>query len=153
MTRYKCCYWSLFMIVLSDVFVCINDQCSSAAVEELLCPLVSRNKSICCTYVVVDVLVCGQPRWKTSSTWQWITKGSGEEDFFRNDLIMADTWTWCHVSSSSSQGADGEADLDMIKTLIEDTLFSTQPAMVLNLKTCVSSPVVRHIHSYFPLSG
>lgn len=31
----------------------------------------------------------------------------------------------------------------MIKGLIEDTLFSTQPAMVLNLKTCASSPPVR----------
>ncbi|XP_030010083.1 phospholipid transfer protein C2CD2L isoform X2 [Sphaeramia orbicularis] len=37
------------------------------------------------------------------------------------------------------QSTEGEADLDMIKGLIEDTLFSTQPAMVLNLKTCVSS--------------
>ncbi|KAF7655845.1 hypothetical protein LDENG_00049510 [Lucifuga dentata] len=40
------------------------------------------------------------------------------------------------------QGTEGDADLDMIKALIEDTLFSTQPAMVLNLKTCVSSPAV-----------
>uniref|UniRef100_UPI003AAF4B19 phospholipid transfer protein C2CD2L n=1 Tax=Centroberyx gerrardi TaxID=166262 RepID=UPI003AAF4B19 len=40
------------------------------------------------------------------------------------------------------QGGEGEADLGMIKGLIEDTLFSTQPAMVLNLKTCVSSPAV-----------
>ncbi|XP_020501835.2 phospholipid transfer protein C2CD2L isoform X1 [Labrus bergylta] len=37
------------------------------------------------------------------------------------------------------QSAEGNADLDTIKGLIEDTLFSTQPAMVLNLKTCVSS--------------
>ncbi|XP_028277156.1 phospholipid transfer protein C2CD2L [Parambassis ranga] len=36
-------------------------------------------------------------------------------------------------------GTEGEADLDMVKSLIEDTLFSTQPAMVLNLKTCASS--------------
>ncbi|XP_014189023.1 phospholipid transfer protein C2CD2L isoform X2 [Haplochromis burtoni] len=33
----------------------------------------------------------------------------------------------------------GEADIDTIKGLIEDTLFSTQPAMVLNLRT--SSPL------------
>ncbi|KAM6983907.1 phospholipid transfer protein C2CD2L isoform 2-T2 [Tautogolabrus adspersus] len=37
------------------------------------------------------------------------------------------------------QSTEGNADLDTIKGLIEDTLFSTQPAMVLNLKTCVSS--------------
>ncbi|XP_070839849.1 phospholipid transfer protein C2CD2L [Chaetodon trifascialis] len=44
------------------------------------------------------------------------------------------------------QGTEGEADLDMIKGLIEDTLFSTQPAMVLNLKTCASSPVASMDH-------
>ncbi|XP_023135967.2 phospholipid transfer protein C2CD2L isoform X1 [Amphiprion ocellaris] len=38
------------------------------------------------------------------------------------------------------QGAESEVDLDMIKGLIEDTLFSTHPAMVLNLKTCAPSP-------------
>ncbi|KAM9729517.1 phospholipid transfer protein C2CD2L isoform 1-T1 [Menidia menidia] len=38
------------------------------------------------------------------------------------------------------QGSDGGADLDTIRGMIEDTLFSTQPAMVLNLKTCASSP-------------
>nr|XP_020454632.1 C2 domain-containing protein 2-like isoform X1 [Monopterus albus] len=37
------------------------------------------------------------------------------------------------------QSTGGEADLDTIKGLIEDTLFSTQPAMVLNLRTCASS--------------
>lgn len=44
------------------------------------------------------------------------------------------------------QGADSDADLDTIKGLIEDTLFSTQPAMVLNLKTCVSSPLASMDH-------
>ncbi|XP_054482100.1 phospholipid transfer protein C2CD2L [Anoplopoma fimbria] len=39
------------------------------------------------------------------------------------------------------QGTERGADLDTIKGLIEDTLFSTQPAMVLNLKTCASSPL------------
>uniref|UniRef100_A0A1A8FK66 C2cd2-like n=1 Tax=Nothobranchius korthausae TaxID=1143690 RepID=A0A1A8FK66_9TELE len=42
------------------------------------------------------------------------------------------------------QGAEAEADLETIKGMIEDTLFSTQPAMVLNLKTSASvslSPV------------
>ncbi|XP_063341361.1 phospholipid transfer protein C2CD2L isoform X2 [Pelmatolapia mariae] len=37
------------------------------------------------------------------------------------------------------RGTEGEADIDTIKGLIEDTLFSTQPAMVLNLRT--SSPL------------
>lgn len=44
------------------------------------------------------------------------------------------------------QGTEGEADLDMIKGLIEDTLFSTQPAMVLNLKTCASTPLAPMDH-------
>lgn len=44
------------------------------------------------------------------------------------------------------QDTAGEADLDMIKGLIEDALFSTQPAMVLNLKTCGSSPVAHTDH-------
>ncbi|XP_062288921.1 phospholipid transfer protein C2CD2L isoform X1 [Scomber scombrus] len=44
------------------------------------------------------------------------------------------------------QSTEGEADLDMIKELIEDTLFSTQPAMVLNLKTCASSPLAPMDH-------
>ncbi|KAM4619826.1 phospholipid transfer protein C2CD2L [Polymixia lowei] len=43
-------------------------------------------------------------------------------------------------------GRDSEADLNMIKELVEDTLFSTQPAMVLNLKTCISSPAVPAEH-------
>ncbi|GLD46898.1 C2 domain-containing protein 2-like isoform X1, partial [Lates japonicus] len=44
------------------------------------------------------------------------------------------------------QATEGEVDLGMIKGLIEDTLFSTQPAMVLNLKTCVSSPLAPMDH-------
>ncbi|XP_047462506.1 phospholipid transfer protein C2CD2L isoform X2 [Mugil cephalus] len=43
-------------------------------------------------------------------------------------------------------GAADEADLDVIKGLIEDTLFSTQPAMVLNLKSCGSSPLAPMDH-------
>uniref|UniRef100_A0A672FR19 Synaptotagmin-like mitochondrial and lipid-binding domain-containing protein n=1 Tax=Salarias fasciatus TaxID=181472 RepID=A0A672FR19_SALFA len=46
----------------------------------------------------------------------------------------------------SSQATEGELDLDMVKGLIEDTLFSTQPAMVLNLKNFVSSPSVPMDH-------
>uniref|UniRef100_A0A3P9HMH5 C2cd2 like n=1 Tax=Oryzias latipes TaxID=8090 RepID=A0A3P9HMH5_ORYLA len=43
--------------------------------------------------------------------------------------------------------SEGEADLHMIRGLIEDTLFSTQPAMVLNLKASASglSPPVDHL--------
>ncbi|XP_071317165.1 phospholipid transfer protein C2CD2L isoform X2 [Trachinotus anak] len=44
------------------------------------------------------------------------------------------------------QGTEGEADLGMIKGLIEDTLFSTQPAMVLNLKTSAPSPLAPMDH-------
>lgn len=46
---------------------------------------------------------------------------------------------------SSSQGIEGPTDLDMIKGLIEDALFSCQPAMILNLKTYASSPLVRNV--------
>ncbi|KAM3601779.1 uncharacterized protein V6R79_018863 [Siganus canaliculatus] len=38
-------------------------------------------------------------------------------------------------------GSEAVVDLSTIKGLIEDTLFSTQPAMILNLKACVSSPL------------
>lgn len=41
--------------------------------------------------------------------------------------------------SLQRENKDAEADLDMIGELVEDTLFSTQPAMILNLKTCASS--------------
>lgn len=34
-------------------------------------------------------------------------------------------------------------DVNTIAELVEDTLFSTQPAMIVNLKACVSSPAVR----------
>ncbi|XP_034539583.1 phospholipid transfer protein C2CD2L isoform X2 [Notolabrus celidotus] len=44
------------------------------------------------------------------------------------------------------QSPEVDADLGTIKGLIEDTLFSTQPAMVLNLKTCVSSPLAPMDH-------
>ncbi|XP_061559084.1 phospholipid transfer protein C2CD2L isoform X2 [Phycodurus eques] len=37
------------------------------------------------------------------------------------------------------QGADDEGDLDVIRSLIEDTLFSSHPAMILNLRTCTTS--------------
>ncbi|KAK2816358.1 hypothetical protein Q7C36_022629 [Tachysurus vachellii] len=38
------------------------------------------------------------------------------------------------------QREDSEVDLDMISKLVEDTLYATQPAMILNLRACVSSP-------------
>ncbi|XP_068600604.1 phospholipid transfer protein C2CD2L [Brachionichthys hirsutus] len=45
------------------------------------------------------------------------------------------------------QGSEGAADLDMIKGLLEDTLFDTQPAMIVNLKPCVSGPLASVDHS------
>ncbi|XP_062844606.1 phospholipid transfer protein C2CD2L [Trichomycterus rosablanca] len=33
-----------------------------------------------------------------------------------------------------------EVDIDMIAKLVEETLYATQPAMILNLRACVSSP-------------
>ncbi|KAK2828536.1 hypothetical protein Q5P01_019570 [Channa striata] len=44
------------------------------------------------------------------------------------------------------QGTEGEADLETIKGLIEDTLFSTQPAMLLNLKSYASTPMAPMDH-------
>ncbi|KAI5089304.1 phospholipid transfer protein C2CD2L isoform X2, partial [Silurus meridionalis] len=35
---------------------------------------------------------------------------------------------------------EAEVDVDMIVKLVEDTLYATQPAMILNLRACVSSP-------------
>lgn len=42
-----------------------------------------------------------------------------------------------------SQGSEAAADLDMIKGMVEDTLFSAHPAMVLNLKASMFPSVVR----------
>jgi len=36
-----------------------------------------------------------------------------------------------------------EVDNDMIAALVEDTLYTTHPAMILNLRACVSSPAVK----------
>ena len=41
------------------------------------------------------------------------------------------------------QGAEGEADLNTIKELVEDALYSTQPSLVLSLRSCESSATVR----------
>ncbi|XP_066515089.1 phospholipid transfer protein C2CD2L isoform X2 [Hoplias malabaricus] len=38
------------------------------------------------------------------------------------------------------EGSETEVDMDMIARLVEDTLYATQPAMILNLRACVSSP-------------
>ncbi|XP_065106259.1 phospholipid transfer protein C2CD2L isoform X1 [Paramisgurnus dabryanus] len=38
------------------------------------------------------------------------------------------------------EGSDRAADSDMIAALVEDTLYTTHPAMILNLRACVSSP-------------
>ncbi|KTF75678.1 hypothetical protein cypCar_00032985 [Cyprinus carpio] len=37
-------------------------------------------------------------------------------------------------------GSDMEVDCEMIAALVEDTLYTTHPAMILNLRACVSSP-------------
>uniref|UniRef100_A0A8C1TQ66 C2cd2 like n=1 Tax=Cyprinus carpio TaxID=7962 RepID=A0A8C1TQ66_CYPCA len=39
-----------------------------------------------------------------------------------------------------AQGSDVEVDSEMIAALVEDTLYTTHPAMILNLRACVSSP-------------
>lgn len=36
-----------------------------------------------------------------------------------------------------------EVDSEMIAALVEDTLYTTHPAMILNLRACVSSPAVK----------
>uniref|UniRef100_A0AAY4E2P7 Synaptotagmin-like mitochondrial and lipid-binding domain-containing protein n=1 Tax=Denticeps clupeoides TaxID=299321 RepID=A0AAY4E2P7_9TELE len=38
------------------------------------------------------------------------------------------------------EGTDGGVDVGTIGELVEDSLYSTQPAMILNLRACVSSP-------------
>uniref|UniRef100_H3C3H9 C2cd2 like n=1 Tax=Tetraodon nigroviridis TaxID=99883 RepID=H3C3H9_TETNG len=62
------------------------------------------------------------------------------------------SWTLCKQPSFSltvspcklqRQSQMGAADLDVVKGLIEDTVFSAQPAMVLGLRACASSPSVR----------
>ncbi|KAF6728839.1 C2 domain-containing protein 2-like [Oryzias melastigma] len=76
------------------------------------------------------------------------------EELENEGLLMS--WNLCKQPSfplkvlpckQKTAASEGEADLDMIKGLIEDTLFTTQPAMVLNLKTSASSllPPVDHL--------
>uniref|UniRef100_A0A3Q2XCG6 C2cd2 like n=1 Tax=Hippocampus comes TaxID=109280 RepID=A0A3Q2XCG6_HIPCM len=50
-------------------------------------------------------------------------------------------------------GPDDKGDLDVIKSLIEDTLFSSHPAMMLNLRACTTTSPVRILlpHFYFHL--
>lgn len=71
------------------------------------------------------------------------------EEMEDGGLLMS--WTLSRQSSLSiavasckiqKQGHADEADLDMIKGLVEDTVLSAQPAMVLDLRTCVSSPMI-----------
>lgn len=50
----------------------------------------------------------------------------------------------------SPQGHGDAADLDVVKGLIEDTVFSTQPAMVLSLRACAASPSVRSVQHILP---
>lgn len=51
-----------------------------------------------------------------------------------------------------AQESDAEIDPDMIRELVKDTLFSTQPAMILNLRACVSSTTVRPLHYNYAAS-
>lgn len=71
------------------------------------------------------------------------------EEVENEGLLMS--WTLSRQSSLSisisslkvqKQGLAGEGDLDVIRGLVEDTLFDAQPAMVLDLKTCVSGPLI-----------
>ncbi|XP_058630678.1 phospholipid transfer protein C2CD2L isoform X5 [Onychostoma macrolepis] len=48
------------------------------------------------------------------------------------------TVTPCH--RVHKEGSDVEVDSEMIAALVEDTLYTTHPAMILNLRACVSSP-------------
>uniref|UniRef100_A0A8C0XT41 C2cd2 like n=1 Tax=Cyprinus carpio carpio TaxID=630221 RepID=A0A8C0XT41_CYPCA len=41
---------------------------------------------------------------------------------------------------AQKEGSDVEVDSEMIAALVEDTLYTTHPAMILNLRACVSSP-------------
>ncbi|KAJ0004437.1 hypothetical protein NQD34_010651 [Periophthalmus magnuspinnatus] len=71
------------------------------------------------------------------------------EEVENEGLLMS--WTLSRQSSLSisisslkiqKQGRAGEGELDVIRGLVEDTLFGAQPAMVLDLKTCVSGPLI-----------
>lgn len=45
------------------------------------------------------------------------------------------------MQREANDGGNEQVDVNTIAELVEDTLFSTQPAMLVNLKACVSSPV------------
>ncbi|XP_035288890.1 phospholipid transfer protein C2CD2L [Anguilla anguilla] len=47
----------------------------------------------------------------------------------------------CRMQREANDGGNEQVDVNTIAELVEDTLFSTQPAMIVNLKACVSSPV------------
>ncbi|KAG9351453.1 hypothetical protein JZ751_022703 [Albula glossodonta] len=47
------------------------------------------------------------------------------------------------IQREMDDGSDDQVDVNTITELVEDTLFSTQPAMIINLKACVSSPGLR----------
>ncbi|KAJ8347775.1 hypothetical protein SKAU_G00263640 [Synaphobranchus kaupii] len=44
------------------------------------------------------------------------------------------------VQREAKDGGNEQVDVNTIAELVEDTLFSAQPAMIINLKACVSSP-------------
>ncbi|MEQ2213009.1 hypothetical protein XENOCAPTIV_008184 [Xenoophorus captivus] len=51
------------------------------------------------------------------------------------------------------QGSEAGADLDMIKGMVEDTLFGAQPAMVLNLKAFMSPCLLLYVETEEPRSS
>uniref|UniRef100_H3D2G1 C2cd2 like n=1 Tax=Tetraodon nigroviridis TaxID=99883 RepID=H3D2G1_TETNG len=72
------------------------------------------------------------------------------------------SWTLCKQPSFSltvspcklqRQSQMGAADLDVVKGLIEDTVFSAQPAMVLGLRACASSPSASADHQLVGLKS
>lgn len=66
-----------------------------------------------------------------------------------NCVLILMSVVWNCVKDS-----EAEVDVDMIAKLVEDTLYATQPAMILNLRACVSSPAVRtHTHTQTPFTS
>uniref|UniRef100_A0A8C4SRR9 C2cd2 like n=1 Tax=Erpetoichthys calabaricus TaxID=27687 RepID=A0A8C4SRR9_ERPCA len=45
------------------------------------------------------------------------------------------------------EGSDNKVDMDIIRELVEDTIISTQPAMVINLRASVSTSLDQRLHS------
>ncbi|XP_030648735.1 phospholipid transfer protein C2CD2L [Chanos chanos] len=48
----------------------------------------------------------------------------------------------CPRTQVQREGAETQVDMGVIGDLVEDALYTTQPAMILNLRACVSSPAL-----------